>query len=145
MGSALLPIVQESCAFYDDHVLYSDWDGLILEGAKPQDSRCTWLETGRDPSTSWLIRCVLWRSGVVVHNIGPLLPDATSCQRRYSADPFAGQRLPRTTVRQSDGGAFSFEILSDMVMSEESDVLGNSGVAAAEIELRRGRRISVLT
>ena len=31
LGRLLEPITQDSCAFYDDHVLFDDYTGVVLE------------------------------------------------------------------------------------------------------------------
>jgi len=129
MGSALLPIVQESCAFYDDHVLYSDWDGLILEGEQSRriadalgSKRAAILQHhglitvgGSVEEAAWwfitLDRCCQMQ--LVAQAAGTpltLSPDQAATAHKQFGNP--------------DVARFSFEILSDMVMSEESDVLG---------------------
>jgi ribulose-5-phosphate 4-epimerase/fuculose-1-phosphate aldolase len=129
MGSALLPIVQESCAFYDDHVLYSDWDGLILE--EEQSSRIAGALGSKRAA-------ILQHHGLIT--VGGSVEEAAwwfitldrCCQMQLVAQaagtPLTLSPEQATTAHKQFGNPdvarFSFEILSDMVMSEEPDVLG---------------------
>jgi ribulose-5-phosphate 4-epimerase/fuculose-1-phosphate aldolase len=129
MGSALLPIVQESCAFYDDHVLYSDWDGLILE--EEQSQRIAGALGSKRAA-------ILQHHGLIT--VGGSVEEAAwwfitldrCCQMQLVAQaagtPLTLSPEQATTAHKQFGNPdvarFSFEILSEMVMSEEPDVLG---------------------
>ena len=128
MGTALLPIVQEACAFHDDHILYSDWDGLILEDEQSQRIAGA-LGSKR--------AAILQHHGLIT--VGGSVEEAAwwfmtldrCCQMQLVAQA-AGTPLTLSPAQAAiahkqfgnpDVARFSFEILADMLVSEEPEVL----------------------
>ena len=79
LGRPLAPITQDVCAFYNDHAVYDDFGGVVVEldegGAHRQSDR---QDEGGDPAEPRPHhgRTDGRRGGVVVHHHGALLPGA---------------------------------------------------------------------
>ena len=128
LGRLLSPITQDACAFYEDHALFNDFTGVVL-----------------DPSEGQRIAQALGnKKAVILQNHGLLTTGETvdaaawwfitmerSCQTQLLAES-AGQpimidpevaRLTRTQVGRPESGWFSFQPLYDRIIREEPDLL----------------------
>jgi len=89
LNKLLDPIVQESCAFAGDHVLFDEYKGLVLERRRESASPTGW-ETAERRSCAITVAhrgSVRRGGGLVVRHDGPRLPDATAGRRgRQAAD-----------------------------------------------------------
>jgi ribulose-5-phosphate 4-epimerase/fuculose-1-phosphate aldolase len=128
LGRLLSPITQDACTFYEDHALFNDFTGVVL-----------------DPSEGQRIAQALGnKKAVILQNHGLLTTGETvdaaawwfitmerSCQTQLLAES-AGQpiainpeiaRLTRTQVGRPESGWFSFQPLYDRIIREEPDLL----------------------
>ena len=94
LGRLLDPITQDACAFYDDHALFDDYTGVVLDtrGGQAHRARAR-RQQGRHPAQPRPAhRRPLGRRGrVVVHHDGAVLPGAAARggrrARRCSSTP----------------------------------------------------------
>ena len=127
LGRLLDPITQDACAFYDDHALFDDYTGVVLD-----------LEEGKriahalgdrkavDPAQPRPAhrRAVGRRGGVVVHHHGALVPGAADGRGGRHAGPDRprdGQAHPGQ-VGSHFAGWFSFQPLFDRITREQPDL-----------------------
>jgi ribulose-5-phosphate 4-epimerase/fuculose-1-phosphate aldolase len=129
LGKTLDPLTQDSCAFYDDHVLFDDFSGVVL-----------------DNSEGTLIAAALGdRKAAILQNHGLLTVadsiDAAawwyitmerSCQAQLLAEAAGTPKLikhevalqTRETVGSPLAGWFSFQPLYDVITAEQPELLG---------------------
>lgn len=128
LGKLLDPLTQDSCAFYDDHVLFDDFTGVVL-----------------DNSEGKLIAAALGnRKAAILQNHGLLTVGETieaaawwfitmerSCQAQLMAEAAGTPKLirkevalaTRETVGNPLAGWFSFQPLYDVITAEQPDLL----------------------
>ena len=92
LGRLLDPITQDACAFFEDHALFDDFTGVVLDleegkriGAALGDNKAVILRNHGLLTVGHSRR----RRGVVVHHDGPLVPGAAprGGRRHAGADP----------------------------------------------------------
>ena len=117
LGRLLDPITQDACAFYDDHALFDDYTGVVLdlEEGKRIGARAR-RRQGRDPAQPRAAhRRPLGRRGrVVVRHDGAVVPGAAARRGRGHAGAHRrrhGRASPRTQVGSHVAGWFSFQPL----------------------------------
>ncbi|MBB2911072.1 ribulose-5-phosphate 4-epimerase/fuculose-1-phosphate aldolase [Streptosporangium becharense] len=128
LGRPLDPIIQESCAFYDDHVVFDEYKGLVLEKAE-----------GRRIAARLGDR----RAAVLRHHglltVGRSVEEAAwwfiamerACQMQLLADaagrPRVMSREEAVLAHRQFGSAnmarHNFRLLADLVFEQEPDVL----------------------
>lgn len=128
LGRLLDPLTQDACAFYEDHALFDDYTGVVLdtqEGKRLADT----LGTNK--------AAILRNHGLLT--VGKSLDEAAwwfitmerSCQAQLMAEA-AGQpvsidpdtaRLTCSQVGSHAIGRFSFQPLYDMIVRQEPDLL----------------------
>lgn len=128
LGKTLDPLTQDSCAFYDDHVLFDDFTGVVL-----------------DNSEGKLIAAALGdRKAAILQNHGLLTVadsiDAAawwyitmerSCQAQLLAEAAGTPKLiehevalqTRETIGSPLAGWFSFQPLYDVITAEQPELL----------------------
>ena len=128
LGRLLDPITQDSCAFYDDHVLFDDYTGVVLEG----DEGRRIAET-LGPRKAAILR----NHGFLT--VGPSVEAATwwflsmddaahaqilaeSVGRPIAIDPETA-RHTAGQVGSHRGGALRFRPLFDKIVADEPDLL----------------------
>ena len=118
LGRLLDPITQDACAFFEDHALFDDFTGVVLDLEEGKRiARRARREQGRDPAQPRAAdrRAVGRRRGVDVHHDGALVPGATprrggghagADRRRHGAQDVqaASARRSRATCRSSRSG-----------------------------------------
>lgn len=128
LGKLLDPLTQDSCAFYDDHVLFDDFTGVVLDDSE-----------GRRISAALGNRkaAILMNHGLLT--VGETIDAAAwwyitmerSCQAQLLAEA-AGtpQAIPhevalqtRDTVGSPLAGWFSFKPLYDVIVEEQPELL----------------------
>ncbi len=128
LGRQLDPLTQDSCAFYEDHALFHDYTGVVLdtsEGKKIAEA----LEQKK--------AVILRNHGILT--VGHTVDEAAwwyislerSCQAQLLAEA-AGRpsiikhetaRLTQSQVGSHTSGWFSFQPLYDRIVREEPDLL----------------------
>lgn len=123
------PIVQESCAFYADHVVFDEYKGLVLE--KTEGER---IASRLGPRRGAILR----HHGLLT--VGRSVAEAAwwfitmdrACQMQLLADA-AGKprimteeeaRLAHRQFANANMARHNFQLLADVVTNEEPDVLG---------------------
>jgi ribulose-5-phosphate 4-epimerase/fuculose-1-phosphate aldolase len=128
LGRLLSPITQDACAFYEDHALFDDFTGVVL-----------------DPSEGQRIAQALSQNkAVILKNHGLLTVGHTvdaaawwfitmerSCQAQLLAEAAGEPRRIRNNVAEltakqverQEEGWFSFQPLYDRIVREEPDLL----------------------
>lgn len=129
MGRPLDPIIQESCAFYDDHAIFSQYNGLVLDRDEGKqiaytmgDRRAVILQhhglltTGKsvEEAAWWFITmdkaCQM-----------QLLAEAAGTPKVMSPEE---AELAHRQFGNTNMAKHSFNLLADIVAEEEPDVLG---------------------
>jgi ribulose-5-phosphate 4-epimerase/fuculose-1-phosphate aldolase len=128
LGKLLDPLTQDSCAFYEDHVLFDDFSGVILDNSEGE-----------------LIAAALGdRKAAILQNHGLLTVGETieaaawwfitmerSCQAQLMAEAAGAPKLIRHEValltREMIGnpfaGQFNFQPLYDVMIAEQPELL----------------------
>ena len=128
LGCFLNPLTQDACAFYEDHALFEDYTGVVLD-----------IEEGQR------IASVLGqRKAIILRNhglltVGHSVDEAAwwfitmerSCQSQIMASSAENPlliepetaRLTRSQIGSHLAGWFSFQSLYDMIVSREPDLL----------------------
>jgi ribulose-5-phosphate 4-epimerase/fuculose-1-phosphate aldolase len=128
LGKTLDPLTQNACAFYDDHVLFDDFSGVVLDNSEGERIAAA------------LGDC----KGAILQNHGLLTVgdsiDAAawwyitmerSCQAQLLAEAAGKPKLidhevalqSRSTVGSSLAGWFSFQPLYDVITDEQPELL----------------------
>ncbi|MBL4680668.1 MAG: class II aldolase/adducin family protein [Pseudomonadales bacterium] len=129
LGRLLDPITQDACAFYNDHVLFSEFNGVVLE-----------LEEGKKIATALGHKkaAILQNHGLLT--VGNTVDEAVwwfitmerSCQAQLLAEA-AGKPIiiddataekTHGTVGSPLAGQFSFKPLYDVITKEQPDLFG---------------------
>ena len=129
LGRALDPLTQDACAFYEDHVVFDDFTGVVLD---PAEGRRIVACLGSRKA------CILQNHGLLT--VGQSVESAAwwfitmerSCQAQLLAEA-AGTpklirpevaRLTRDTVGTEQSGWFNFQPLYQTIIAEQPDLLG---------------------
>ena len=129
LDATLDPIVQESCAFYDDHVLFGEYQGLVLERAEGE--RIARRLGGRRAA-------ILRHHGLIT--VGASVEEAAwwfitmdrACRMQLLAGAAGTPRImtepEAVQAHRQFGNAtmarHNFQLLADLVTEQEPDVLG---------------------
>jgi len=128
LGRLLDPITQDACAFYDDHVLFDDYTGVVLD--TEEGKRIAHALGGNKAA-------ILRNHGLLT--VGETVDEAVwwfitmdrSCQAQLLAEA-AGKpilideddaRLTYTQVGSHLGGWFSFQPMYQMIVAQQPDLL----------------------
>jgi len=128
LGKLLDPLTQDACAFFEDHVLFEDFSGVVLDNSEGERIAAALGE----------------RKAAILQNHGLLTVGATieaaawwfitmerSCQAQLlamaagtpkSISPEVA-RMTRETVGNPLAGWFSFQPLYDVIIAEQPDLL----------------------
>ena len=128
LGKLLAPLTQDSCAFYEDHVLFDDFTGVILDNSEGE-----------------LIAAALGnQKAAILQNHGLLTVGETieaaawwfitmerSCQAQLVAEAAGTPKsirhevalLTREIVGSPASGQFNFQPLYDVIIAEQPDLL----------------------
>jgi ribulose-5-phosphate 4-epimerase/fuculose-1-phosphate aldolase len=128
LGRTLDPIIQESCAFYDDHVLFDEYKGLVLEQT----------EGNRIAARLGQRRAAILRHHGLL-TVGRSVAEAAwwfiamdrACQMQLLAEAAGTPRImtseEATLARRQFGSAnmarHNFQIMADLILETEQDVL----------------------
>jgi ribulose-5-phosphate 4-epimerase/fuculose-1-phosphate aldolase len=128
LGKTLDPLTQDSCAFYDDHVLFDDFSGVVLDNSEGEKIAAALGDRKA---------AILQNHGLLT--VGESLDAAAwwyismerSCQAQLLADAAGTPKLiahdvalhTRETVGSPLAGWFSFQPLYDVITQEQPDLL----------------------
>lgn len=127
LGRKLDPITQDSCAFYNDHALFDDFTGVVLdmdEGARIAealgDNKAAILRNHGLLTVGTTVEAAAWwyitmertcQAQLLAEAAGkPVLIDPANCQATYE------------TVGSELAGWFSFKPLCDVICAEQPDL-----------------------
>ncbi len=128
LGRLLDPLTQDACAFYEDHSLFDDYTGVVLD---PEEGKRIAHALGENKAVilrnhGLLTTGVLRRRGrVVVHHDGAHVPGAAPRRGRRHAGATSPTRWPAVTHDQVGSPIacyFSFQPLWDWITREEPDL-----------------------
>ncbi|MEH6585144.1 MAG: class II aldolase/adducin family protein [Halioglobus sp.] len=128
LGKTLAPLTQDACAFYDDHVLFDDFSGVVLDNTEGEriaaalgDSKAAILQNHGLLTVGETIEAAAWW----------YITMERSCQAQLMAEA-AGTPKPishdvalqtRETVGSPLAGWFSFQPLYDVIVAEQPELL----------------------
>jgi len=128
LGRKLDPITQDACAFYNDHVVFEDFTGVVLETGEGER-----IATGLGSHKA----CILQNHGLLT--VGQSVEEAAwwfitmerSCQAQLLAEAAGTPKLiddenARKTcevVGSSLAGWFSFQPLYNVIVAEQPDLM----------------------
>lgn len=127
LGRKLDPLTQDACAFYQDHALFDDFTGVVLDEA---EGRRIGQALGQNKA------CILQNHGLLT--VGASVDSAVwwfitmerSCQAQLLAEAAGTPKLIRPEVARTtyasvgteDAGWFSFQPLHDVIVAEQPDM-----------------------
>jgi ribulose-5-phosphate 4-epimerase/fuculose-1-phosphate aldolase len=128
LGKTLDPIIQESCAFYRDHVLFDEYKGLVLE--KAEGERIV-QRLGQQRAAILRHHGLLTVGRSVAEAAWWFIAMERACQMQLLADAAGTPRVmtdeEATLAHRQFGNAnmarHSFKIMADLVLETEPDVL----------------------
>lgn len=128
LGKTLAPLTQDACAFYDDHVLFDDFSGVVLDNTEGEriaaalgDRKAAILQNHGLLTVGETIEAAAWW----------YITMERSCQAQLMAEA-AGTPKPishdvalqtRETVGSPLAGWFSFQPLYDVIVAEQPELL----------------------
>ncbi len=128
LGKTLDPLTQDSCAFYDDHVLFDDFSGVVLDNDEGQriaaalgDRKAAILQNHGLLTVADSIDAAAWW----------YITMERSCQAQLLAEAAGKPKLidhqtallTRETVGSALAGWFSFQPLYDVIVAEQPELL----------------------
>jgi ribulose-5-phosphate 4-epimerase/fuculose-1-phosphate aldolase len=128
LGKTLDPLTQDACAFYDDHVLFDDFSGVVLDNSEGEriaaalgDRKAAILQNHGLLTVGDSIDAAAWW----------YITMERSCQAQLLAEAAGTPRLidhevalhSRDTVGSSLAGWFSFQPLYDVIIAEQPELL----------------------
>jgi ribulose-5-phosphate 4-epimerase/fuculose-1-phosphate aldolase len=129
LGKLLDPLTQDSCAFYEDHVLFDDFTGVVLDNSEGKaiaaalgDRKAAILQNHGLLTVGETIEAAAWW----------FITMERSCQAQLMAEAAGTPKLirhkvalsTRETVGNALAGWFSFQPLYDVITAEQPDLLG---------------------
>jgi ribulose-5-phosphate 4-epimerase/fuculose-1-phosphate aldolase len=128
LGKTLDPLTQDSCAFYDDHVLFDDFSGVVLDNSEGEqisaalgDRKAAILQNHGLLTVGDSIDAAAWW----------YITMERSCQAQLLAEAAGTPKLighdvalhTRETVGSALAGWFSFQPLYDVITAEQPELL----------------------
>ncbi|TDG15206.1 class II aldolase/adducin family protein [Seongchinamella unica] len=128
LGKTLDPLTQDACAFYDDHVLFDDFSGVVLDNTEGEriaaalgDRKAAILQNHGLLTVGETIDAAAWW----------YITMERSCQAQLLAEAAGTPRLiehevalhTRETVGSPLAGWFSFKPLYDVIVAEQAELL----------------------
>jgi ribulose-5-phosphate 4-epimerase/fuculose-1-phosphate aldolase len=128
LGKLLDPLTQDSCAFYEDHVLFDDFTGVVLDNSEGKliaaalgDHKAAILQNHGLLTVGETIEAAAWW----------FITMERSCQAQLMADAAGTPKLirhevalqTRETVGNPLAGWFSFQPLYDVITDEQHELL----------------------
>ena len=128
LGKLLDPLTQDRCAFYDDHVLFDDFSGVVLDDSEGEkiaaalgDRKAAILQNHGLLTVGDSIEAAAWW----------YITMERSCQAQLLAEAAGSPKLiehevalhTRETVGSAIAGWFSFQPLYDVITAEQPELL----------------------
>jgi ribulose-5-phosphate 4-epimerase/fuculose-1-phosphate aldolase len=128
LGKLMDPLTQDSCAFYDDHVVFDDFRGVVLDNSEGEriaaalgDRKAAILQNHGLLTVGNTIEAAAWW----------FITMERSCQAQLMADAAGTPKLidheiallTRETVGNPLAGWFSFQPLYDVIIAEQPELL----------------------
>lgn len=125
----LAPLTQDACAFYEDHVLFDDFTGVVLDNSEGKaiaaalgDRKAAILQNHGLLTVGESIEAAAWW----------FITMERSCQAQLMAEAVGTPKLirhevalkTRETVGSALAGWFSFQPLYDVITAEQPELLG---------------------
>jgi ribulose-5-phosphate 4-epimerase/fuculose-1-phosphate aldolase len=128
LGKTLDPLTQDSCAFYDDHVLFDDFSGVVLDNTEGEkiaaalgDRKAAILQNHGLLTVGESLDAAAWWYITMERSCqAQLLADAAGTPKLIAHDVAL---LTRETVGSPLAGWFSFQPLYDVITEEQPDLL----------------------
>jgi ribulose-5-phosphate 4-epimerase/fuculose-1-phosphate aldolase len=129
LGKLLDPLTQDACAFYEDHVLFDDFTGVVLDNSEGKaiaaalgDRKAAILQNHGLLTVGETIEAAAWW----------FITMERSCQAQLMAEAAGTPKLirhevalsTRETVGNPLAGWFSFQPLYDVITAEQPELLG---------------------
>lgn len=127
LGKKLDPITQDSCAFYEDHALFDDFTGVVLDmnegkriaSALGQNKACILQNHGLLTVAASVDAAAWWFITMERNCQAQLLAEAAGTPKLIRPDI---ARLTYKTVGSEASGKFAFQSLYDVIISEQTDM-----------------------
>ena len=128
LGKTLAPLTQDACAFYDDHVLFDDFSGVVLDNSEGEriaaalgDRKAAILQNHGLLTVGETIDAAAWW----------YITMERTCQAQLLAEAAGSPRAiehevalhTRETVGSPLAGWFSFQPLYDVIIAEQPELL----------------------
>ena len=128
LGKLLDPLTQDSCAFYEDHVLFDDFSGVILDNSEGEliaaalgDRKAAILQNHGLLTVGESIEAAAWW----------FITMERSCQAQLMAEAAGTPKLirhdvallTREIIGNSFAGQFNFQPLYDVMIAEQPELL----------------------
>ena len=128
LGKTLAPLTQDACAFYDDHVLFDDFSGVVLDNTEGEriaaalgDCKAAILQNHGLITVGETIDAAAWW----------YITMERTCQAQLLAEAAGSPKAidhevalqTRETVGSPLAGWFSFQPLYDVIIAEQPDLL----------------------
>lgn len=128
LGRLLDPITQDACAFYEDHVLFDDYTGVVLD---LEEGHRIAAALGSAKAAVLRNHGLLTAGGSVDAAAWWFIAMDRSCQAQLLADAAGttvkiehpNAKLTHSQVGSEMAGWFSFQPMFDMIVSQEPDLL----------------------
>ncbi|NHN84824.1 class II aldolase/adducin family protein [Acetobacter musti] len=128
LGTELLPLTQDSCAFYEDHTVFDPFSGVVLDDSEGErlaetlgNRKAIILQNHGLLTVGGSVEAAAWRfismdnaahTQLLAQAAGPVKPIAPEVAR-----------LTASQVGTDQGAFFSFQPLWDRIVAEEPDFL----------------------
>ena len=127
LGKKLDPITQDSCAFYEDHTLFDDFTGVVLDmnegkrivSALGQNKACILQNHGLLTVGGSVDTAAWWFITMERNCQAQLLAEAAGTPKLIRPDI---ARLTYQTVGKEESGKFAFQSLYDVIVKEQPDM-----------------------
>lgn len=127
LGKKLDPITQDSCAFYEDHALFDDFTGVVLDmnegqriaSALGQNKACILQNHGLLTVGASVDAAAWWFITMERNCQAQLLAEAAGTPKLIRPDI---ARLTYQTVGSEASGKFAFQSLYDVIIDEQGDM-----------------------
>ncbi|MEZ0122634.1 MAG: class II aldolase/adducin family protein [Candidatus Reddybacter sp.] len=127
LGKKLDPITQDSCAFYEDHALFDDFTGVVLDmnegkriaSALGQNKACILQNHGLLTVAASVDAAAWWFITMERNCQAQLLAEAAGTPKLIRPDI---ARLTYKTVGSEESGMFAFQSLYDVIIREQADM-----------------------
>ena len=128
LGRLLDPITQDACAFYEDHVLFDDFTGVVLDNTEGQriaaalgDNKAAILQNHGLLTVGQSVDEAAWWFVTMERSCQAQLMAEAVGKPVIIADEYAAQT--HDTVGSHLAGWFSFQPLYDVIVAEQPELL----------------------